>query len=283
MIRPFVALCTFLMGAMAFAQNQEDMSRSIANEACDCVSAKKLSSMTKDELETAIAACTLERAVSNNLDLDFSDTNAMLKFRTEVRLSMMNICPEIFVDNPNQVLMAGLSFDQDSEDMYKSIANETCDCVSAKKLSSMTKDELETAIAACTLERTVSNNINLNFSDTNAMLKFRTGVRLSMMNICPEVFAYNPNPVSDRFTDQVTGHVKSVRSSHVIVITLKDDTGRNHDLVWLRYFSGSEHFSANPKSMVGKIVTMRYQTAEFFSPRTGSYYKAKEITGLIIH
>jgi len=174
-----------------------------------------------------------------------------------------------------------LLFAQD--DVHKIVATETCECVQKKDASKMKdRSEIEMALGFCMLESAGKQKLDVDLSDPEVMRKFGEKVGIQMAIICPDVFATLFIKDDENPTEQLkfSGQIKSVDVGEFVYITFKEDTGKEHRLIWTRYFPGSDDFMDNPKKLVGKKASVSFQVVEYFSPKSKSYYNAKEITEL---
>lgn len=136
----------------------------------------------------------------------------------------------------------------------------------------------------CLLESAQATGMELDMSDAGAMRSLGEKVGMQMAGICPEVFSSfmedggGQEEESEMVT--ITGKVKSVDDGDFLTISLKEDSGKEHKLMWLRYFPGSDEFQDDPKKLVGKRVEITYQSLECYQPKAKIYYNNKEITNL---
>ncbi len=169
------------------------------------------------------------------------------------------------------------------EDIYRTLAIETCECISKRKMDMTKRKEVEMALGLCMLESAQRNNMDLEMTDSEAMRKLGEKVGIQMAPICPDVFSAFIEQGKDE-TDvlSLSGKIKSVEEKDFLFITLKENGGKEHKLIWLRYFPGSDEFQEDPKKLVGKHVSITYQEIECYLPKAKLYYNNKEITSLQI-
>jgi len=192
------------------------------------------------------------------------------------------------------LLAITLSVQAQSDEVYKTIAKETCECIGKKNYdyNTTSKAEIQAALGLCMLESAKLNKLELDMSNLEAITKLGEKVGLQMAPICPEVFkAFMDDAVQDIETDEsveedeteyftVAGKIKSVEEKDFIYVTLKEASGKEHRFAWLYYFEGSDEFKDNPKSMVGKDVTITYILLEVFQPKSKVYYNLNILSGL---
>ena len=168
------------------------------------------------------------------------------------------------------------------DDLYKTIATETCECISKKKVDNTNRSEVEMALGLCMMESFQAHSVDIDVSDEQAMTKFGEKVGMQMAPICPTVFA---SFIGDEEQEEVSaielsGTVKSIESGEFLFLVFKENSGKEHKLLWLRYFPGSDDFKSEPKKLIGKKVTVAYQEMECFFPKLKAYYNTKEIVSL---
>jgi hypothetical protein len=175
------------------------------------------------------------------------------------------------------------TFGQTAE-VYKTMAAETCACIEKRGLDYSKKNDVEMALGLCLLESIQKNKIDVNISDGEAMGELGEKVGLQMAPICPKVFeSFIAAAGEDEGEDEVieiTGKVKSIEEKEFLYVNFKEDSGKEHKLLWLRYFNGSDDFVEDPKKLVGKKATITYRNFECYQPKAKIYYNNKEIIDL---
>jgi hypothetical protein len=175
--------------------------------------------------------------------------------------------------------MATVAYAQD--DIYKTIATETCDCVSKRGIDTSKRNEVEIALGLCMLESIQSHDVDVQLTDEAAMTAFGEKVGLQMAPICPLLFsAFMADPQEEEEVLTLAGKIKSIEMDEFLFVILKDDSGKEHKMLWFRYFSGSDDFKNDPKKLVGKNVTVVYENQECYFPKAKTYRDSKEIREL---
>lgn len=173
------------------------------------------------------------------------------------------------------------------DDVYTIIARETCECISKKDIDLTKKKQAQMTLGLCLIERANANKLEMDLTNEETMRELGKKIGVIMVGFCPDVFsafveeeeeAVEEGPVYE----SVSGVVKSVDTGDFIYLVVKEKSGKEHKFIWLQYFSGSDEFAADPRSLKGKKVTVYYQTWEVFSPVSKTYYNSKEITELVI-
>lgn len=172
---------------------------------------------------------------------------------------------------------------QNQDEVYKTIAKETCECVSKRNVDLSKRKDVEMALGLCMIESAQRNNMELEMSDGEAMQKLGEKVGLQMAPICPDLFRAFIDDTEEAETLSISGKIKSIETGDFLYINIKEDGGKEHKLIWLRYFPGSDEFADDPKKLVGKSVTITYQNIECYLPKAKVYYNNKEITELQIN
>lgn len=168
------------------------------------------------------------------------------------------------------------------EDIYKIIATETCECITKKNVDVKNRSEVEMALGLCMMESFQAHEVDIDVSDEQAMTKFGEKVGMKMAPICPTVFAsfIGDEEPEEPSAIELSGTVKSIETGEFLFLVFKESSGKEHKLLWLRYFPGSDDFKDEPKKLVGKKMTITYQEMECFFPKLKAYYNAKEILSL---
>jgi hypothetical protein len=179
-----------------------------------------------------------------------------------------------------------VSYAQD--DVYKTIATETCDCIKKKNYdySNVSKADVEMALGFCMLESAKKNKIAIDVNNMEEMTALGQKVGMQMAPICPEVFqalvGAKEETVEEDDTEYFTvaGKINSVEEKDLVFINLKDGDGKDFKFIWLYYFAGSDDFKDSPKKLIGKEVTLTYIVLEVFDPKTKAYHSVNILSGL---
>lgn len=179
-------------------------------------------------------------------------------------------------------IFIALSFSISAQDnIYVKIAKETCDCAEQKNLPDASKNELETALGLCMLESVQNNDIDVDISDAKAMRKLGETVGIQMAPLCPSFFeAFLLDENEEPAVTTVKGKIKSIDENEFLFITVMDKDKKETRMIWLRHFKGSDEFLSNPKKLIGKKVTIKYQSINCYIPSAKGYYAYKEIIEL---
>lgn len=193
------------------------------------------------------------------------------------------------------LVTASLTSFSQTDDVYKTMAKETCECIGKKKFDYATasRADVEMALGLCMMESAQRNKLEMDMSNVQEMTELGQKVGLQMAPICPEVFKAftRTDDQSEEAVEEIddteyftlAGKVKSVEEKDFIYITVKDDSGQEHKFLWLYYFDGSDEFKNEPKKLIGKDVTITYIQLEVFQPKSKSYNNTKILSGLEIN
>lgn len=96
----FIAFLFYLANPLQ-AQN-EDLVKSVARKACDCMETKDLNGISSEQLNMELGLCimgSLDNGAdgASQLDLDFSDQKAMHAFGEKVGIHMVSECPSLMM------------------------------------------------------------------------------------------------------------------------------------------------------------------------------------------
>ncbi len=178
------------------------------------------------------------------------------------------------------LLISALANAQD----YQKLAQETCDCINKKDLTGATSKSIEMALGFCMLEVIQKNNIDIEITDSEAMGSFGEKIGLQMAILCPSIFGGLVEESLEGEDDvevlSLSGKIKSIEDGDFLFLILKEESGKETRLIWLRYFSGSDDYLTDPRKLIGKKVVVKYQSTECYLPKAKGYFAYKEITEL---
>lgn len=189
------------------------------------------------------------------------------------------------------LLLAGLCLPLAAQDLMDKLADEACTCISKKDVEKMDSEQLQIQLGFCIME-SVGNHADefqkqfgdLNPSDSEAMTKLGEQIGMKMAFKCPTVLMKMATVQTEVTTipapammEELTGTVKAIDGDEIAQVTVVDEAGRTHKLLWLRYFKGSDRFISEPGKVVGSKVKVTFETIEAYSPKAREYYDRKEI------
>lgn len=176
-----------------------------------------------------------------------------------------------------------------AQDLMDKLADASCECISKQDTDNMAQEQLQMQLGFCIMEAVgkypeefQKEYGNLNPADQAAMNKLGEQIGMKMAFKCPTVLM----KVADVQTQMqaapaalqvFTGTVKAIDGEEFATVTLIDEQGRSHKLLWLRYFKGSERFINEPSKVVGSKVQVKVESVEYYSPKAKEYFGRKEI------
>jgi hypothetical protein len=207
-----------------------------------------------------------------------------LKFIKNLRTLSLNFCTICFA------ILISYEVSLGQEDIYQKVAKETCACISKSNIADQTKQQIEAALGLCMLESINNNKIDVEITNSEAMREFGQKVGIQMAPICPSVFkafvndnnGESSNKDNEKAVTALNGKVKAVEVDGFLYLTLKEDAGNEQRLIWLSNFDGSDSFVTDPKKLIGKSVSLKYRSVEYYLPKAKGYLSLKEIVELKI-
>lgn len=180
------------------------------------------------------------------------------------------------------------------EDVYKTIAKETCDCLAKKNFdyNTVSKAEIQMSLGLCMMESAERNKLEMDLTDLQAMTELGKKVGMQMAPLCPDVFkvfAQQEEALEEIVEEEddteyftTSGKIKAIEEKEFLYIILKETAGTELKFIWMFSYPGSDDFKNDPKKLIGKDVTITYILLEAFQPKTKTYADLKIISGLEI-
>ena len=178
-----------------------------------------------------------------------------------------------------------------SQDVLNVIAKESCECLDAKKAKSdnFTGDELKTAVGLCII-KSYSDHISefkgdekVKFADTAGMSKLGEDVALKMLEICPNMIielGKTKDDVEVKEEDAfIVGEVTDIKSEQFMTLQMKDQNGRNYNLLLLDYFDTASLLTNNEIKKKDKLK-VSYSEIELFDTKAKEFRYYKILTKL---
>ncbi len=182
-------------------------------------------------------------------------------------------------------------------------ATKICDCMNREPKSKMkTATDLQRVMQKCLMTdglmdmMEIANKRGVQPTDQDGMKKIGIDLSLELVKInCAAMVEFamannggsnmekmettteeNANAVNGKVTkvESIGGHIK---------LTVLATSKKSTTVTWLRYFAGSEKYTANPKLLIGKSVNITYADFEVIDPVTKSYINLKEIKALQVN
>ena len=181
------------------------------------------------------------------------------------------------------LIISTISLGQKKVEVYKKLANFTCDCAKSKGSENLT----DVAVGLCIFESL--NKINVKEqkiigynSEKKAELsdEIAENIGTEMAFICPEVFSNLESQEGQ--SEEVdldlyfTGNYSATASNEFNTIKVLDENKLQKDFIWLFPFDG-DALLMKKKINVGEKIEVRYREQSFFDPKTNAYKIFNEI------
>lgn len=191
--------------------------------------------------------------------------------------------------------------------IYNEIADKTCTCITDKEdLNASNMEAFQNEMGMCMLtaimemDPTTLDKLNIDMGDQTAMYDFGEKVGGLMALNCPvfmnkimemmteddsellEMIKENEGDGSTKDFGTVEGKFVKISGDKFATVIIKDDNGKQQELIWLKYFENSELLIESPQKMKGKRLKIDYTEYESYLPAAKGYYKIKEIKKLEI-
>lgn len=187
-------------------------------------------------------------------------------------------------------------------EVYDLVAQETCDCMSTKDVSKMNSSDIEMNLGLCMIGSFSAHSDVLgddfDLGNSEGLEKMGEKIGLIMFSKCPqilmavaasmggegddpEIAAMMEEEMAWEGGEELSGTLMSMTSTgDVNFLTVRDEEGVEHELMWLRYFEGSEALLEDSKSGVGRKATIYWVPMECYSAKEKDYRFRKEIRSL---
>lgn len=178
-----------------------------------------------------------------------------------------------------------------SQDVLNIVAKETCECLEAKKVKSenFTGDELKAAVGLCMI-KSYSDHIaefkgseKVSFSDKAGMTKLGENVGVKMLEICPAMIlelgksdSEDDVPVEEA-DPTLSGEVVDIKWEQFVTLQIKDQTGRNYNLLLLDAFDTASLLTNNEVKKKDKLK-VSYSEIELFDSKAKEFRYFKILT-----
>lgn len=171
-----------------------------------------------------------------------------------------------------------------TEAEFDAIAQKTCDCVTQKNPNLTNRSEVEMALGSCMLDAAKAVGVKVDVTDGKAMEALGEKVGIRMAGLCPNIQSFIGEDTQARGAEpeyvEVSGKIKSVEYGDYTTVVLQESSGKEHRLLWIHYFPGSDAYAGDPKILIGKSVTVSYSLVEVYVPKAKGYVTSKQLFGL---
>jgi hypothetical protein len=193
-------------------------------------------------------------------------------------------------------LALALSAPLAAQDLMDKLADATCTCITQKDVDNMDAEMLQMQLGFCIMEAVSKYNDEfqkaygqMDPTDAAAMSSLGEQIGMKMAFKCPAVLMkvaavetqVEVRSAAPAATETLSGTVKAIEDEGGFAqITVLDEAGRTHKLLWLRYFKGDTRFINEPGKVVNAKVRVKYENVEVYSPKAKEYFNRKEIREL---
>jgi hypothetical protein len=186
------------------------------------------------------------------------------------------------------MLLPTVLFAQKKNEVYKKLANLTCECSSKKT------DKSELSLGLCIFEsldkinpkeqKVIGYNLDKKIETAE---KVAENVGVEMALVCPEVISglsgseeeVAEEPVVDSTYITFTGVFEEIKSSEFNTIVMSNDAKEKKEFIWLFPFDNDALF-VKGKISKGDKIELEYREQSFFDPKKKEYRTYNEITGV---
>ncbi|RUT70055.1 hypothetical protein D0817_12795 [Flavobacterium cupreum] len=178
-----------------------------------------------------------------------------------------------------------------SQDVLETIAKETCSCLEAKKTKepNLSDADFKTEVGVCMI-KSYSDHMSefkpsekVNFDDEEGMGKLGEGVALKMLQFCPDIIMEFGRAAKDEDVKKedpsLSGEVTDIKWDQFVTLQLKDQTGRNYNLLLLDSFDTASLLTNNEIKKKDKLK-VSYTEIELFDAKAKEFRYFKVLTKL---
>ena len=181
-----------------------------------------------------------------------------------------------------------------SQDVLDVIAKETCECLTAKKNKTpdLSAEDFKTGVGVCMI-KSYSDHLSefkesekVSFTDNEGMTKLGENVAIKMLQFCPNIIlelgkdANNEESQTDEKADPtLSGEVVDIKWEQFVTLQLKDENGRNYNLILLDSFDKATLITNNEIKKKDKL-RVSYTEIELFDAKAKEFRYFKILTNL---
>ncbi|KOS05372.1 hypothetical protein AM493_04490 [Flavobacterium akiainvivens] len=182
-----------------------------------------------------------------------------------------------------------------SQDILDVITKDVCSCAESKKevLQQANSQKLKMEIGICIIS-SISNHkeeVDAKYGDVlkadGGMEKLGGEVGLKMVGVCPDVLmALAESGQLDEYLEPVEeeyftveGRIVEIKTEQFLTVMVKDISGRNHTLLVLTFFEGSD-ILIEGKLKKNDKVSIEYWEQEFYDVKAKDFRYYKVIQGI---
>lgn len=189
-------------------------------------------------------------------------------------------------------------FAQEKENILDKVAKEICEFLSSDEVSDLKGEKLAMKMGLKMFElygqyKNEFNAAGIIFDVNNpeeSGEKLGEQIGMNMIKFCPDTLialASDEELMQDEteknqanLVDEpqsLHGKIKSIEGDEILIVSLKDESGKTQKFVWLSNFNGSDRLM-NTEKVMNAEVTIYYKNIEMYSPQLKDYIIRKQIT-----
>ena len=170
------------------------------------------------------------------------------------------------------------------------IAQEVCDCISQSDVDLDNEEDVKLKLGLCLMQSISENQkqakkLGIEIEDKESLTRFSEDVGLSMASKCPTIFMgfakkelkknEKSNLTQEVEVQTLEGTITNVEEGAFVTITIKDNEGRSHNVLWLEFFENADELKENYSNLKDKEIDVEYYEKEYYNPKIEDYVKVK--------
>jgi hypothetical protein len=169
-----------------------------------------------------------------------------------------------------------------SQDYMDIIIKKSCECLD-KVSDTLETQQFNMKLGICMIEASMpykkqikkDYDINLDKIDTEGE-KLGRVIGIKMASVCPSTLlkmSQKVNSKTEPVKEEQTsiGMVTKIESDFFVIFSLKDELGKITKYYWLTFVDSQFDLANSYSTLIGKSVSISYETQEFFDPRLLEY------------
>ncbi len=183
-----------------------------------------------------------------------------------------------------------------SQDVFDTMALETCNCIKSKRpsLETTSSEELKADYLNCFLTSysanadAISKVESVNLQDQTQMERFGEQVAMKMLTHCPDYLialgtAFEEEEQAEIVEESryftVDGEISDIKTEQFVTIIVKDQFSKTHNLLFMDYFDSAALYTDSKIKKKDKI-SVTYSEVEMYDPKLKEFRYFKVIAGL---
>lgn len=192
-----------------------------------------------------------------------------------------------------------------SQEYMEKIAEGTCECITKKKIDLKKDEQLKLSLGLCMMEsyskyeHLVPKKERLDLSNSSQMRTFGEKLGMKMISYCPDFIlalgrselkkdqaaeinedeSSDESPISIEEDSFVEGNFYSVSKENYLYLTLKESSGKSHQLYLINNFENSFLITDNVLKPNDKIKVNYFET-ELYDVKLNKFLRTKVITDI---